>query len=270
MLDALVPDEVGGNARERDRSRRHRVSAMRYAQRHARILLDQQHAHFLVAIDGDDRAGDVLHDLRARRRATARRAAGASAWPSARGRSPASAARRRSSCRPPGATAPSGAETAPAPRRATRATPALSERENAPIIRLSRTHICGNTRRPSGTMAMPSLTIAAGSSPSMRWPSKAIEPLRIRLRPVMARRIDDLPAPFAPMSATVSPSLTSIETPLQRIDVVVVEFDAVEGEHRGPSSRARSFRLRRRDRLRSPSRSRGFRRACPRRSSRRN
>ena len=60
---------------------------------------------------------------------------------------------------------------------------------------------------------MPSLTIAEGSSPSMRLPSKVIEPLRIRLRPVMARRIDDLPAPFAPMSATVSPWLRSIDTP---------------------------------------------------------
>ena len=29
----------------------------------------------------------------------------------------------------------------------------------------------------------------------------------------MARRIEDLPAPLAPISATVSPSSTSIETP---------------------------------------------------------
>ena len=47
----------------------------------------------------------------------------------------------------------------------------------------------------------------------MRLPSKVIEPLRIRLRPVIARRIDDLPAPFAPISATVSPSSRSIDTP---------------------------------------------------------
>ena len=60
---------------------------------------------------------------------------------------------------------------------------------------------------------MPSLTIAAGSRPSIRWPSKVMEPLRILLRPVIARRIEDLPAPFAPMSATVSPWLSSIETP---------------------------------------------------------
>ena len=29
----------------------------------------------------------------------------------------------------------------------------------------------------------------------------------------MARRIDDLPAPLAPISATVSPSFNSMETP---------------------------------------------------------
>ena len=47
----------------------------------------------------------------------------------------------------------------------------------------------------------------------MRRPSKVIEPLRILRKPVMARRIDDLPAPFAPISATVSPSLSSTDTP---------------------------------------------------------
>ncbi len=47
----------------------------------------------------------------------------------------------------------------------------------------------------------------------MRLPSKVIAPFRMRLRPVIARRIDDLPAPFAPMRATVSPSLSSIDTP---------------------------------------------------------
>ena len=62
-------------------------------------------------------------------------------------------------------------------------------------------------------MAMPILTMASGATRSMRLPSKVISPLRRRARPVIARRIDDLPAPLAPMSATVSPSPTSIEMP---------------------------------------------------------
>src|SRR5208282_4482439 len=64
MLDPLVHGEVGGEAGEGDGSGRHGVGAVRDAQSHARILFDEQYAGLLVAIDGDDRAGDVLHDLR--------------------------------------------------------------------------------------------------------------------------------------------------------------------------------------------------------------
>ena len=91
--------------------------------------------------------------------------------------------------------------------------PALSVRVNAPIRRLSLTLISGKTRRPSGTMTMPILTMASGAAPSIRFPAKCTVPLRSRRRPVMARRIELLPAPLAPISATVSPSPTSIDTP---------------------------------------------------------
>ena len=48
----------------------------------------------------------------------------------------------------------------------------------------------------------------------------------------MARRIEDLPAPLAPISATVSPSADLERHALQRIDVIVVEFNIVKFEQR--------------------------------------
>ena len=47
----------------------------------------------------------------------------------------------------------------------------------------------------------------------MSRPSKRIRPSRGRLSPLMARSVDDLPAPFAPISVTISPAPTRSETP---------------------------------------------------------
>ena len=89
----------------------------------------------------------------------------------------------------------------------------LSARVKAPISRLSFTDMKGNTRRPSGTMAMPRRTIWSGERPSMRSPSKWISPLDGRFNPVMARSVVVLPAPLAPISATISPLSTVMVTP---------------------------------------------------------
>ena len=47
----------------------------------------------------------------------------------------------------------------------------------------------------------------------MSLPSKRIVPWRGWLRPLIDRSVVDLPAPFAPISVTISPSWTSIEMP---------------------------------------------------------
>src|SRR6267378_8354774 len=63
-LDAFIVEKLGRAPGERDGTGRERIGARGDLERDARILLDQEHAYLLVAINGNDRAGDVLHQLR--------------------------------------------------------------------------------------------------------------------------------------------------------------------------------------------------------------
>ena len=92
--------------------------------------------------------------------------------------------------------------------------PGRSLRWKAPISRFSTTLIRGKSLRPSGAWAIPFLTILCGASCVMSSPWKVIFPLRGWLSPLIERSVVDLPAPFAPISVTISPSSTSSETPL--------------------------------------------------------
>ena len=47
----------------------------------------------------------------------------------------------------------------------------------------------------------------------MSWPLNLTKPFRGRSKPETVRSVVDLPAPFAPMSETISPSLTVNEMP---------------------------------------------------------
>ncbi len=60
---------------------------------------------------------------------------------------------------------------------------------------------------------MPFFTIRCGAVCVMSSPWKRIFPCRGRLRPLIARKVVDLPAPFAPISVTISPGFTCSETP---------------------------------------------------------
>ena len=71
----------------------------------------------------------------------------------------------------------------------------------------------GKSLRPSGDCEMPSFTTSCGGSVVMSWPRKTMRPRRGGLRPLIERSVVDLPAPFAPISVTISPSRTSSETP---------------------------------------------------------
>src|SRR3712207_3267202 len=57
---------------------------------------------------------------------------------------------------------------------------------------------------------MPIRTIFSGENRSMRRPWNSIDPAVERTRPEMARSVVDLPAPFAPSTATTPPSDTSM------------------------------------------------------------
>src|SRR6185312_16538120 len=61
-------------------------------------------------------------------------------------------------------------------------------------------------------MAMPCATSFSGGVPVMSRPSKITRPLFGLTAPMMAMSVLDLPAPFAPSSAVISPGRTSSDT----------------------------------------------------------
>ena len=71
----------------------------------------------------------------------------------------------------------------------------------------------GNTPRPPGTWMTPLRAIRCGPMPLMSTPLWLIVPCVGLTRPEIARSTVDLPAPFVPSSAIVSPSRSSRLTP---------------------------------------------------------
>ena len=65
--------------------------------------------------------------------------------------------------------------------------------------------------RPSGTWATPRRATDSGRRRAIERPPKTISPA-VRTIPEIARSVVVLPAPFAPSSATTSPSSTESET----------------------------------------------------------
>ena len=148
------------------------IGAIDHAQHLLHVLLDDQHGQ-AAARECVSPARKPAAPRPARARRTARPAAAASGRTSARGRSRTSAARRRTWCRPSGGGVPSCAETDSKTKSSRSAYLARASGMKAPICRLSSTVSRGNSRRFSGTCAMPRLTmrcagVASTSVPSMR------------------------------------------------------------------------------------------------------
>ena len=78
----------------------------------------------------------------------------------------------------------------------------------APIFRFSSTVRCGNSRRFSGTWAMPGPASMRRQAWRASLPPIAQLPARGRIRPEMTRSRVVLPAPFGPMTPTASPGST--------------------------------------------------------------
>ena len=113
-------------------------------------------------------------------RARPRRAAAGRGWSSAPGRSPSPAARRRTDCRPwhGGAASRFGNISSTRVDASSRpARPAV-----LPSSRFSSTVICANSRRPSGTRAMPMPTRRCDGTRVMSAPSNSDAPAGRRMR----------------------------------------------------------------------------------------
>ena len=89
-----------------------------------------------------------------------------------------------------------------------------SFRRYAPTRRFSLTVRSAKIRRPSGTSVIPRETISVGFFPVMSSPRNRIFPPLGFTKPEMARSVELLPAPLAPINVTISPSGTSKEIPL--------------------------------------------------------
>src|SRR5699024_5730667 len=91
----------------------------------------------------------------------------------------------------------------------------LSLRVYAPIRRFSYTVISANTRRPSGTWAIPISTILWAGIFVISFPSKVILPALDGMIPVSVCRVVVFPAPLAPIRAMTSPWFTSKDIPFK-------------------------------------------------------
>src|SRR5262245_51101915 len=81
------------------------------------------------------------------------------------------------------------------------------------MSRFSSTESDGNSRRPSGTSAMPRATTACAGAWPIGWPSSRMASSRDLIAPAMHLSSVDFPAPLAPMTATTSPAATRSESP---------------------------------------------------------
>ena len=88
-----------------------------------------------------------------------------------------------------------------------------SGRLTAPISRFSSTVSDGNTLSTCGTYARPCPAIALGRAPATSLPSSTTRPRDGRTSPNTAFISVDFPAPFGPISVTISEASTRIETP---------------------------------------------------------
>src|SRR3989454_2896668 len=95
-----------------------------------------------------------------------------------------------------------------------RARPArASPRMAAPSCRLSSTVMSGKRSRAWETWTIPRRNVRCGGWPAMSCPSRRMRPALGRMKPLIVFRAGDLPLPFAPSRATISPRRTARSTP---------------------------------------------------------
>ena len=106
--------------------------------------------------------------------------------------------------------------------------PARARGSMAPISRFSSTREAGEHLAAFGDLADAEVADGVGLQARDVLSLNAIRPERGTSMPAMARISDDLPAPFAPMMATISPSADVEAHVGQRLRVAVEEIEVLD------------------------------------------
>ena len=208
------------------------VAALGDVEREVRVLLDQQDRRALL-VDLGDRLVDALDEDRrdAHRRLVEQQQL--RARPSARARSRASAARRRTSCPPSASRAPCrrGNSSKTRSRSSSIARCRGAGRRRA---RGSRARSCaGSTCGPRATARCPSRTMSCGGDASRSpRPSKRIEPVARRREPGDRAQRRRLAGAVGADQRDALALLDGQRDALERLDVAVVGVDVVDLEER--------------------------------------
>ena len=102
----------------------------------------------------------------------------------------------------------------------------------APMRRFSSTVMLPNSCRRSGTWTSPSRTIAAVDRRRTDLPARRISPAVTGTSPITVLSSVLLPAPFAPISATISPARTSSVDLVQHLRAAVSGDQALDLKQR--------------------------------------
>src|SRR5262245_31862846 len=115
----------------------------------------------------------------------------------------------------------------------------------APMRKLSSTVSFGNSRRFSGTCAIPRSTIRCAERPTVVSPPNVMLPESGGTRPEITRINVVLPAPLGPITPTVSPGATPSETPHSaRDEPQPAETSTSDNMSVAPAARGRAMRMR--------------------------
>ena len=112
-----------------------------------------------------------------------------------------------------------------------------SSRPARPSLRFSSTVSSAKRRRPSGTSAIPLRAIDSGLRPRSDLSPKTMSPARGGTSPMIACSVVDLPAPFGPISPTISPGGYRERKPADGGDASVRDFDVASSSVRSFMSR---------------------------------
>ena len=240
VLHGRIVQQCCGLALDRDAAVFEHIATVGDAERGARVLLYHQHGAAGRAQRHDLRHDALDHQRRETERRLVEQAVAADAT-SARVRSPASAARRRSASARPDGAAPAGSGIAGTARPGCRQPPhdRCAHRHQAAGFPQPSCH-----RRVAGVPAPGQCPLARSrmsAGRAIQRPSNRMPPPDSATMPMTVLSNVLLPAPLAPISATISPLLDGKRHFAQYRQAAVAAGDAIKLQQRahGPPSTGR-------------------------------